>query len=68
MKNIAEYEAMGNELTTSLGFENKTVILYWKAFEEKRFLACELHYKVYKTKCKKQGLTKSTSNSIIIVQ
>ena len=53
MKTVAEYEAMGNELTTSLGLENRTVILYWKAFEEKRFFDCELHYQVYKIKCKK---------------
>ena len=53
MRTVAEYEAMGNELTTSLGLENRTVILYWKAFEEKRFFACELHYQAYKIKCKK---------------
>ena len=48
-----KYEAMGNEMTRSLGFENKKVILFWKAFEEERWLACELHYG-----CFKKGLTK----------
>lgn len=45
---MTDYEAMGNEMTTALGFENKKVILYWKAFEEKRFLACNFHYKCFK--------------------
>lgn len=48
-----KYEAMGNEMTRSLGFENKKVILFWKAFEEERWLACELHYN-----CFKKGLDK----------
>lgn len=48
-----KYEAMGNEMIRSLGFENKKVILFWKAFEEERWLACELHYN-----CFKKGLTK----------
>ena len=43
-----KYEAMGNEMIRSLGFENKNVILFWKAFEEERWLACELHYKCFK--------------------
>ena len=43
-----KYEAMGNEMIRSLGFENKKVILFWKAFEEERWLACELHYKCFK--------------------
>ena len=43
-----KYEAMGNEMTRSLGFENKKVILFWKAFEEERWLACELHYQCFK--------------------
>lgn len=43
-----KYEAMGNEMTRSLGFENKKVILFWKAFEEERWLACELHYNCFK--------------------
>ena len=29
-----KYEAMGNEMIRNLGFENKKVILFWKAFEE----------------------------------
>ena len=48
-----KYEAMGNEMIRSLGFENKKVILFWKAFEEECWLACELHYN-----CFKKGLTK----------
>ena len=43
-----KYEAMGNEMIRSLGFENKKVILFWKAFEEERWLACKLHYKCFK--------------------
>ena len=43
-----KYEAMGNEMIRSLGFENKKVILFWKAFEEERWLACELHYSCFK--------------------
>ena len=58
-----KYEAMGNEMIRNLGFENKKVILFWKAFEEERWLACELHYG-----CFKKGLTKqSTLGTIIIV-
>lgn len=55
-----KYEAMGNEMIRSLGFENKKVILFWKAFEEERWLACELHYN-----CFKKGLTKQSTLSII---
>ena len=57
-----KYEAMGNEMTRSLGFENKKVILFWKAFEEERWLACELHYG-----CFKKGLTKQPTLGIIII-
>ena len=57
-----KYEAMGNEMIRSLGFENKKVILFWKAFEEERWLACELHYK-----CFKKGLTKQSIPSIMII-
>lgn len=57
-----KYEAMGNEMTRSLGFENKKVILFWKAFEEERWLACELHYK-----CFEKGLTKQSIPSIMII-
>ena len=57
-----KYEAMGNEMTRSLGFENKKVILFWKAFEEERWLACELHYG-----CFKKGLTKQSTLGIIII-
>ena len=58
-----KYEAMGNEMIRSLGFENKKVILFWKAFEEKRWLACELHYS-----CFKKGLTKQSTLGIIIIE
>ena len=57
-----KYEAMGNEMIRSLGFENKKVILFWKAFEEERWLACELHYG-----CFKKGLTKQSTLGIIII-
>ena len=58
-----KYEAMGNEMIRSLGFENKKVILFWKAFEEERWLACELHYN-----CFKKGLTKQSTLGIIITE
>ena len=58
-----KYEAMGNEMTRNLGFENKKVILFWKAFEEERWLACELHYK-----CFEKGLTKQSTLGIIIIE
>ena len=57
-----KYEAMGNEMIRNLGFENKKVILFWKAFEEERWLACELHYN-----CFKKGLTKQPIPSIMII-
>ena len=56
-----KYEAMGNEMTRSLGFENKKVILFWKAFEEERWLACELHYK-----CFKKGAWQQAPTDVII--
>ena len=58
-----KYKAMGNEMIRSLGFENKKVILFWKAFEEERWLACELHYN-----CFKKGLTKQSTLGIIIIE
>ena len=58
-----KYEAMGNEMIRGLGFENKKVILFWKAFEEERWLACELHYKCFK----KGGLTTSPTDAIMNV-
>lgn len=42
------YEVMGEEMIRALGFENKRVILFWKAFEEERWLACNLHYNWFK--------------------
>lgn len=41
---IKKYERMGEELIRELGFEHNRVVLYWKAFEEKRWLACNFHY------------------------
>ena len=35
-------------IKTKLKIENKKVIIFWKAFEEERWLACELHYKCFK--------------------
>ena len=58
-----KYEAMGNEMIRNLGFENKKVILFWKAFEEERWLACELYYN-----CFKKGLTKQSTLGIIIIE
>lgn len=58
-----KYEAMGNEMIRNLGFENKKVILFWKAFEEERWLACELHYN-----CFKKGLTKQSTLDIITIE
>ena len=57
-----KYKAMGNEMIRSLGFENKKVILFWKAFEEERWLACELHYN-----CFNKGLIKQSTLGIIII-
>lgn len=45
---MERYLAMGNEMITALGLENKKVILFWEAYEEKRFLACDLHYMCFK--------------------
>lgn len=42
--------AMCETLTTALGFENNTVILAWKAFEEGRYAAVSLHYNAWKIK------------------
>ena len=58
-----KYVAMGNEMIRSLGFENKKVILFWKAFEEECWLACELH-----DNCFKKGLTKQPTLDIIIIE
>ena len=48
-----EIETKGLEMTTSLGLENKKVILFWKAFEEGRFLACGLHLKFWELSLRK---------------
>ena len=38
-----EIKTKGLEMTTSLGLEDQKVILFWKASEEGRLLACGLH-------------------------
>ena len=48
-----EIETRGLEMTRSLGLENKKVILFWKAFEEGRFLACGLHLKFWELSLRK---------------
>lgn len=48
-----EIEIRGLEMTTSLGLENKKVILFWKAFEEGRLLACGLHLKSWELSLRK---------------
>ena len=49
-----EIETKGLEMTTNLGLEDKKVILFWKAFEEGRFLACGLHLKFWELSLRKQ--------------
>lgn len=41
-----KYLEIGNQLTTNLGLENKTVIKYWKAYEKNNFFVCWLISKV----------------------
>ena len=48
-----EIKTKGLEMTTSLGFEDKKVILFWKAFEEGRLLACGLHLKFWELSLRK---------------
>lgn len=48
-----EIETKGFEMTTNLGLENKKVILFWKAFEEDRLLACWLHLKSWEISLRK---------------
>ena len=48
-----EIETKGLEMTTNLGLEDKKVILFWKAFEEGRFLACGLHLKFWELSLRK---------------
>lgn len=43
-----EFEAKGLEMERKLGLEHKSVLLFWKAFEEERWLACHLHLKAHK--------------------
>ena len=45
---MERYLAMGNEMIKALGLENKEVILFWKAYEEKRFFFFFLHYRCFK--------------------
>lgn len=48
MTNEMKWEAKGNEMTKALGMSNKKVFLFWKAYEEQRWLACSLHYNCWK--------------------
>ena len=48
-----EIETKGLEMTTSRGLEDKKVILFWKAFEEGRFLACWLQLKSWERSLRK---------------
>lgn len=44
------FEQMGNEMVSILGFENKMVIMYWMAFENKSWIVCEKIYKKFQSK------------------
>ena len=48
-----EIETKGLEMTTSLGLEDKKVILFWEAFEEDRLLACWLLLKSWELSLRK---------------
>ena len=48
-----EIETKGLEMTTNRGLEDKKVILFWKAFEKGRFLACGLHLKFWELSLRK---------------
>ena len=48
-----EIKTKGLEMTTSLGLEDKKVILFWKSFEEDRLLACWLHLKSWELSLRK---------------
>ena len=48
-----EIKTKGLEMTTNLGLEDKKVILFWKAFEEDRLLACWLHLKSWELSLRK---------------
>ena len=48
-----EIETKGLEMTTSLGLEDKKVILFWEAFEEDRLLACWLQLKSWELSLRK---------------
>lgn len=43
-----DYEKMGKQMVVVLGGNDKRVALYWKAYEEKRYLACSLHYNCFR--------------------
>jgi len=49
----AEIETKGFEMTTSLGLENKKIVLFWKSFEENKLLACWLHLKSWELSLRK---------------
>ena len=48
-----EIETKGLEMTTSLGLEDKKVILFWKSFEEDTLLACWLQLKSWELSLRK---------------
>ena len=48
-----EIKTKGLEMTTSLGLEDKKVILFWEAFEEDRLLACWLLLKSWELSLRK---------------
>ena len=49
-----EIKTKGLEMTTSLGLEDKKVVLFWEAFEEDRLLACWLLLKSWELSLRKQ--------------
>ena len=49
-----EIETKGMTMTTSLGLENKKVILFWKALEEDRLLAAYTLLKSWELSLRKQ--------------
>ena len=48
-----EIKTKGLEMTTSLGLEDKKVILFWEVFEENRLLACWLLLKSWELSLRK---------------
>ena len=48
-----EIKTKGLEMTTTLGLEDKKVILFWKAFEKGKFLVCGLYLKSWELSLRK---------------